>query len=68
MKYVVEASKNTSPLPGLLADAKTTDDMTAVLRMVADPANKDLARALAAGILASETAAGVGAVFSLIAE
>lgn len=44
MKYVAQASKNTSPLPELLAESKTTDDIKEVLRIVADEGNEDLAR------------------------
>jgi len=68
MKYVAQASKNTSPLPALLVDSNTTDDMKAVLRMVADPENADLARALAKAILSSTTAGEVAAAFAAAAE
>jgi len=44
MKYVGQASKNTSPLPELLAESKTTDDIKEVLRIIADEGNEDLAR------------------------
>jgi hypothetical protein len=46
MKYVKQASKNTSKLPKLLEDARTTDDMKAVLRIVSEEGNEDLARKL----------------------
>jgi hypothetical protein len=42
MKYVAEASKNTSVLPDLLQDVRTSDDMRSVLRIVAE--NEELAR------------------------
>jgi hypothetical protein len=54
MKYVALASKNTSELPALLADARTTDDILSVLRIVKD--DKDLARSLSKTILSSTTA------------
>jgi hypothetical protein len=44
MKYVAQATKNTSPLPALLANSKTSDDMKAVLRIVSEEGNEDLAR------------------------
>lgn len=47
MKYVAQASKNTSPLPDLLAESKTTKDIKDVLALVADPENGALARQLA---------------------
>jgi hypothetical protein len=68
MKYVGQASKNTSPLPELLAESKTTEDIKAVLRIVSEEGNEDLARQLAKEILASTTAEGVGNAFSKIAE
>lgn len=44
MKYVAQASKNTSPLPDLLAESATTEDMKAVLRIIGEEGNEDLAR------------------------
>jgi hypothetical protein len=46
MKYVALASKNTSPLPGLLAEARSSPEIEKVLRIAADPENGDLARQL----------------------
>lgn len=68
MKYVAEASKNTSPLPDLLAESSSTDEITRVLRIVAEEGNEDYARQLAQAILASETAEGVNNAFASIAE
>jgi hypothetical protein len=44
MKYVAQASKNTSALPELLKDARTTDDMKAVLRIIGEEGNEEFAR------------------------
>jgi hypothetical protein len=53
MKYVAQASKNTSPLPDLLKDSRTTDDIKAVLRIVSTEGNEEYALKLARKILAS---------------
>jgi hypothetical protein len=53
MKFVEQATKGTSGLPALLADARSTDEIESVLRIVAD--DKKLARALSQAILASTT-------------
>lgn len=66
MKYVERASKGTSTLPELLADAKTTDEIRSVLRIVAE--DKKLARALAQAILAATSAGEVSAAFIDIAQ
>jgi hypothetical protein len=66
MKYVAQASKNTSVLPDKLKDVRTSDDMKAVLRIVAE--KEDFARQLAKGILGSTDAAGVNNAFAAIAE
>jgi hypothetical protein len=44
MKYVAQASKNTSALPDLLKDARTTEDMKSVLRIISEEGNEELAR------------------------
>jgi hypothetical protein len=64
MKYVAQASKNTSPLPALLTEARTNDDMKTVLRIIGEPGNEDYARRLARKILASEDATQVGDAFA----
>lgn len=66
MKYVALASKNTSPLPALLEDARTTDDILSVLRIIKE--DKDLARSLSKTILASTKAEEVANAFADIAE
>lgn len=68
MKYVAQASKNTSPLPGLLAETKDTEDILSVLKLTyGDKGNADYARRLAKDILASTNADEVAAAFSKIA-
>lgn len=56
---VTAATKGTSKVPGLLSTARTTDDMKFVFENLNDPANVEIARALASAVL---NATGVDAV------
>jgi hypothetical protein len=44
MKYVAQATKNTSTLPEVLSEARTSDEMESVLRIIREEGNEDLAR------------------------
>jgi hypothetical protein len=44
MKYVAQATKNTSTLPQVLSEARTSDEMESVLRIIREEGNEDLAR------------------------
>jgi len=53
VKYIAKASKNTSPLPELLGEARTYEGMQEVLALVAE--DEKMAELLATGLLAAET-------------
>jgi hypothetical protein len=62
---IKSATKGTSPLPALLADAKTNKDMQNVLKLASE--DDELARGLAELLLASKTGKEVAAAFAAIA-
>jgi cell pole-organizing protein PopZ len=74
MKYVAQATKNTSKLPGILAEAATSDDMKTVLEKIREKddedqyVNLDMARELSKNILASTSADQVADAFNAIFE
>jgi hypothetical protein len=68
MKYLGEATKNTSPLPALLSEARTSEEMDKVLRIIKEEGNEDIARRLSKAILESNTADDVADAFGKIAE
>jgi cell pole-organizing protein PopZ len=74
MKYVAQATKNTSKLPGILGEAATSDDMKQVLEKIREKddedqyVNLDMARELSKNILASTSADQVADAFNAIFE
>jgi hypothetical protein len=66
LRAIDAASKGTSPLPALLADARSSKSMEQVLAAVAE--DKKLARKLAKRLLAAQTGDEVAQAFAKIAE
>lgn len=66
VRFIKDASKNTSPLPELMGEARTDDTMKDVLGYVAD--DKKLAKQLAKALLDAKTEAEAAAAFAEIWE
>jgi hypothetical protein len=66
MAFVATASKNTSPLPGLLGEARTDEGVQEVLGIAAE--DPKMAKLLAQGLLEAETEDEAAAAFAAVKE